>query len=138
MLKEISRGDAALIFRKLEEERASVLCAGILWGWRVVVRGKVLVRDEMNEVALILDDRKGDLVLRLDEDDTAFWYSEPGKMPFPERNSVPEEARDCACVSVALPLRVRPSVLAEPLEVSPRAPFREKLFFLEIPEGARR
>jgi hypothetical protein len=138
VLKEISRGDAALIFRKFEDDGASVLCVGILWGWRVVVRGKVSVRDEMNEVALILDDRRGALVLRLDEDDSVFWYSEPGKMPLPERDAVPEEARDSACVSVALPLRVRPSVLAEFSEVPPRAPSREKLFFLEIREGAGR
>jgi hypothetical protein len=134
MLQEISQSDAALIFRKLEEEGASVLCLAILWGWRVVVRGKVSIRGEM-EVTL-LQYGKSDLVLRLDEDDMVFFYSEPGKLPLPERDSVPEEARDCACVFVALPLRVRPSVL-EFSDVPPRAPFREKLYFFEIREGEK-
>ena len=74
---------------------------------------------------------KGDLRFRLDEEDTVFYYSEPGRMPLPERNLVPEEARDSACISVALPLRVRPTVLIAPLE---GIPFREKLFFLELRE----
>jgi hypothetical protein len=100
------------------------------------VRGRILVRDAMNEIVLITDDKQGELVFRLDEEDTHFWYSEAGKMPLPELDLVPEDARDCACVSVALPLRIRPSVLAKFFDASPPALFREKVFFLEIRQEA--
>lgn len=134
MLKRISQADALLIFRKLEDEAASVLCVGTLWGWRVSVRGKVSVRDQMREVTLTLDNGIGDLALRVDNVDTVFWYSEPGKMPLPERDAVPEEARDCALVSVLLPLRVRPDELSVGVQ---GRPFREKLLFLEIRDAYR-
>jgi hypothetical protein len=135
MLKEISRDEASLVFKKLQEDGASVLCFGRLWGWRVIVRGTVAVSDDRNEIALVLGDGQGDLRFRLDEEDIVFFYSEPGRMPLPERNLVPEEARDCACVSIALPLRVRPAVLSVPPEELPAIPFREKLFFLEVREA---
>src|SRR6266436_3877631 len=125
-MKEISRGDAELIFRKLADEDAFVFCIGRLWGWRLMLRGKLV----MGESEVTLRAEAGGFTLRLDEDDMVFWYSEPGKMSLSESVSIPEEARDSACISVALPLRVSPGAFA--VERPPAAPFREILSFLEI------
>jgi len=125
-VREISGDEAELIFRKLADEEVFVFCIGTLWGWRLMLRGKLV----MGKSEVTLRAGTGGFTLRLDEDDMVFWYSEPGKMPLPESIPIPEEARDSACISVALPLRVRPG--AFDVERSPVAPFREQLIFLEI------
>ncbi len=126
MEEMMSRGDAELIFRKLADEDVFVFCVGILWGWRLMLRGKLVVGE--SEVTLRAE--AGGFTLRLDADDMVFGYSEPGKMSLPELEAVPEEMRDSACISVALPLRVPLGALSA--ERPPAAPFREILFFLEI------
>lgn len=131
MIGPITPEDALLLFRKLESEDSTVLCVGTLWGWRLRMTGKISASEDGTQVALNLDDKEEGIVLRLDVDDTIFVYSEPGKMPLPQRELVPENARDSACVAVALPLRVPPSMLDRSLEVRRR----ERLFFIELSEG---
>jgi len=127
-MKEISRDEAELVFRKLADEEALVFCVGSLWGWRLMLRGKLIA----GESEITLRAEGGGFTLRLDGDGMVFWYAEPGKMSFPEPVSIPEDARDSACISVALPLRIPPeAAFADRLSV----PFREKLMFLEIREG---
>jgi hypothetical protein len=123
----ISRGDAELLFRKLADENVFVFCVGILWGWRLMLSGKLV----MEESEITLRAEAGGFTLRLDAEDMVFTYSEPGKMSLPGGlEAIPEEMRDSACIAVALPFRVPPAALAAEYPLA--APFREILFFLEL------
>ena len=130
MIGEIAPGDALLLFRKFESEGSKVLCFGKFWGWRLLLLGTIAVSEDGNEIILFPKDRRGSLTLRLDLEGEIFWYSEPGRMPSSDRDSVPEAYRDAACVSVSMPFRVPPSAMTLPASLP-----RDKLFFLEFREG---
>jgi len=124
----MTREEAFLIFDKLKADDATVFCTGRLWGWTVALRGKI-VSITRDEVIIVSSDRmSGSLSLRLDMEDLLIRYAEPRDIPILQ--GLVERDMTLASLTVALPLRIRPSDLkTRVLE----APPRELLFFLELP-----
>ena len=125
----ITREEAFLIFGKLYAEKLLVLCAGALWGWSILSKGRIVALSD-SEIRFKSLDGETALILRLDLEDEVFMYGEPWELP---GMNAPEEDKDAAAVVVGLPLRFSPTQLAGPLE----QPKREKLAFLELRERER-
>jgi hypothetical protein len=127
----ISRVEAFLIFDKLYSEKSVVACVGSLFGWKLTARGRISALSE-KQVTFISLDKQAGIVLRLDLDDLVFEYAEPKDLPPSEVAEIPPAARNAAALAIGLPVRVSPSDLADPTFV----PIREKLTFVEIPQGS--
>ena len=124
----ITTEEAFLIFDKLRAEESVVFCTGRLWGWTVSLRGKVASATREEIVVVSADRFSGSVSLRLDSEDLLIWYTEPREIPILQ--GMEERDMTLAGLTVALPLRVRPSDLKKRML---DAPPREVLFFLEMP-----
>ena len=124
----ITPEEAFLIFDKLRADQATVFCTGRLLGWNLALRGKV-ASATAEEVVIVSDDRhSGSLSFRLDAEDLLIRYAEPREVPYLQ--GVLEHDMMLAGITLALPLRVRPSDLKKKMF---DAPPREMLFVFELP-----
>ena len=122
--------EAFLVLDKLCSEKAVVACVGSLFGWTLTMRGRFSEVSE-SEFTFVSFDGRAAVVLRLDLDDLVFEYAQPKDLPPSQAASIPEAAREASGLVIGLPMRVSPADLEGPLHI----PFREKLCFVEIPEG---
>jgi len=124
----MTKEEAFLIFDKLRADRSILFCSGRLWGWTVAIRGRVMSASREEVIIVSTDLHSGSISLRLDSEDLMIRYSEPREIPILQC----EHERDLslACLTVSLPLRIRPADLKNRVL---EAPPRELLFFIELP-----
>lgn len=121
--------EAFLMFEKWHSERTRLLCIGAFYGWNLQSQGRISTLSNQ-EIQIDFLDTLGRIVLRLDQEDLGFEYAEPKDAKPDVRKLVPGYARDLGTLLVALPLRLTLSQFQ-----SSQVPAREKLFFMEVPEG---
>src|SRR5271167_1809765 len=127
----IKSDEAFLVLDKLHSEGAVVAFIGSLYGVSFVCKGRIVRLSRTGFVVFSLDEGVN-FTVDLAHPDLAFEYGEPGHLHSEvERGTIPKSALRAAAIGILLPFRVTPEqVLAD----SP--PTREKLFVIEIPEGA--
>jgi hypothetical protein len=127
----IALKDASLMFGKWLDDKAWLLCSLRLSLCELNVVGRVA---ELSDTSLLFVSRRGDtkFVLRLDAADTSFWYASRRELPERDVERLPATERDLGGIGIAFPLRVTMEQVTGPL----RVPERDKLIFLELPEGA--
>ncbi len=129
-MRMVERDDAFLILRRLCEEESRVLCKGRCWGWEFFLFGSIIEVTE-EKVVFRCSDTKSVLALRLNMENTFFFYGEPREAPGEIIEGVPEEDMMRAMVGIGLPLRIIPNTENQYNERN--LPDREKILFIELP-----
>jgi hypothetical protein len=118
----VTREEAVLVLSKLHSDRSVAVCAGTLWGWNVLLKGRISQVSE-DKVTFESLDRQASLVMRLDLEDEVFDYEEPVRGV--------SQRMGATCLVIGLPERFSHEQLEEgPLP----APVREKISITELRE----
>jgi hypothetical protein len=128
----IEREEAFLMLSKMCSDQAEIICKGSCWGWEYYLFGKIMEATE-EKVVFKWRDNQSVLEVRLDMENTFFFYGEPREMPPEILARTSEGDRMRSMVGIGLPLRVLPHTEDQYTEQNP--PQREKILFIELPQG---
>jgi hypothetical protein len=125
--------DAFLMFHKWHAEKTRLVCVGTFYGWNLQLQGRVSAASEA-EITFDHLDGIGQIVLEISQADMGFEYMEPKDAPPQIREQVPESDKNVGTIVVSLPLRFSIAQYQH-YERFQGVPKREKLLFMEAPEG---
>lgn len=118
----VTREEAFLVLSKLHADKSVAVCSATLWGWEVLLKGRI---SEVSEDKVTIEslDRQASLVMRLDLEDEIFDYG-----PAPSASTRTGDT----CLVIGLPERFSHEQLEEgPLP----ALVREKISITELREN---